>query len=59
MHASHTAGVVNGRFLQAATQTDLSGQGTVQYCNKKGLSRVEGGEKVSQKQRWSRQEHQA
>lgn len=54
-----TAGGVTDTSLQTVTQTDLPGQGAVQYCNKEGLSRVEGGEEVRQKERRSRQEHQA
>lgn len=54
-----TAGGVTDASLHTATQTDLPGQGAVEYCNKEGLSRVEGGEEVRQKERRSRQEHQA
>lgn len=54
-----TGGGVTDTSLQTVTRTDLPGQGAVQYRNKEGLSRVEGGEEVGQKERRSRQEHQA
>lgn len=41
------------------TETDLPGEGAVQYGDEEGLGGVEGGEEVSQEERWSRQEHQA
>lgn len=41
------------------TETDLPGEGAVQYGDEEGLGGVEGGEEVSQEERRRRQEHQA
>jgi len=40
-------------------ETDLPGQGAVQYGDEEALGGVEGGEDVSQEERRSTQEHQA
>lgn len=50
---------VTNRFLQVITLTDLPGKGAVQDGDEEGLGCVEGGEKVSQEEGRSRQEHQA
>lgn len=50
---------VTNRFLQVITLTDLPGKGAVQDADEEGLGCVEGGEKVSQEEGRSRQEHQA